>query len=98
MNVEYVYYAHTPKCGDGNQLCSPNGQWQLLIKHLCSVATIAQKFASNLGLNDPAVASDGCCAGLFHDLGKYRHEFQRYLRTMKGLIPEFFRQIVNWEM
>ncbi len=61
------YYAHTAEL--------PDGEWQLLATHLRNVAGLAKRFAAPLGL-----ASEAELAGLLHDLGKYRDEFQEYLR------------------
>ena len=51
----------------------------LLEDHLQAVATIAQSFSKdgNMGVNTSGWAY---IAGLWHDLGKYRPGFQRYLR------------------
>ncbi|OGW91869.1 MAG: hypothetical protein A3D28_03760 [Omnitrophica bacterium RIFCSPHIGHO2_02_FULL_63_14] len=43
--------------------------------HLCRVANLAKRFAVPLGF-----AAEAELAGLLHDLGKYRDEFQEYLR------------------
>src|SRR5437879_12241453 len=73
------YYAHTagnghPRPSDGRGAAGDG--WQLLSTHLRNVADLAGKFAEPLGL--PAEAK---LAGLLHDLGKYRDEFQQYLRN-----------------
>lgn len=67
------YYAHTTDGPDGK----PAGveHWQLLKNHLLNVASIARHFAEPLGL-----AEEAELVGLLHDLGKYREEFQSYLR------------------
>src|SRR6516225_4108857 len=66
------YYAHSAE----NQ---PPSSWQRLQQHLMNVARLAHERAqaacpSNAQLLDAAMA-----AGLLHDLGKYRPEFQRYI-------------------
>ncbi len=54
------------------------GDWHRLADHLKGVAKLGSRFAeqSRFDLKDPAF-----WAGLLHDLGKYRHEFQEYLRN-----------------
>ncbi len=63
------YYAHTlppPKTCD---------DWEPLEDHLMAVAKTAQKFAAKFG-----AAEWGHLTGLWHDVGKYRPEFQARLR------------------
>lgn len=62
------YWAHSP-----NESEKPHA----LKDHLKAVADLAAEFASVWGGEDRARA-----AGLLHDLGKYRAEFQRYLRSV----------------
>ena len=50
-----------------------------LEEHLHSVAALAESFAATFGAGDWAKL-----AGLWHDLGKYRPEFQRYIRGASG--------------
>ena len=50
----------------------------LLADHLNSVAELAREFAQALG-SESASADWSYLAGLWHDLGKYRPGFQRYL-------------------
>lgn len=61
------WYAHSSNTCD-------TSNWQTLKEHLLSVADIAASNAQPLGLERAAYA-----AGMFHDLGKYSHEFQRRL-------------------
>jgi CRISPR-associated endonuclease/helicase Cas3 len=51
------------------------GEWQELSRHLRDVGTMAGEFARPFGAQDEARV-----AGLLHDLGKFRVEFQSYLR------------------
>ncbi len=69
------YWAHTFEDADGRKLPESSGLWQPLSAHLSTVATRARRFAEPLGLG-----SEAELAGLLHDLGKYREEFQAYLR------------------
>lgn len=71
------FCAHTVTGPDGRLL--PESGWQPLGEHLRNVAELAAGFAASFGASEEAYL-----AGLWHDLGKYRCEFQRYLR---GHIP-----------
>ncbi len=73
MNLGMDYFAHTAEGPDGKRL--PEKHWQPLSVHLRNVADLAKKFAAPLRLSAEAEL-----AGLLHDLGKYRDEFQSYLR------------------
>jgi CRISPR-associated endonuclease/helicase Cas3 len=53
------------------------GQPHLLKDHLRSVGTLAHRFAEAV---NPLLAEPAQWAGMLHDLGKYRDEFQAYLR------------------
>jgi CRISPR-associated endonuclease/helicase Cas3 len=58
------------------------GAWEkphLLVDHINGVAQLAGKFASSFGNEDW-----GQLAGLWHDLGKYKPEFQDYIRKVTG--------------
>jgi CRISPR-associated endonuclease/helicase Cas3 len=67
------FFAHTADDEDGQRL--PLNHWQPLSSHLERVAEKAAEFAEHIGLKEVAQL-----AGLLHDLGKYRDEFQSYLR------------------
>ncbi|MBV5328661.1 MAG: CRISPR-associated endonuclease Cas3'' [Chlorobium sp.] len=54
----------------------PLTEWQPLDSHLDAVAKLAGGFASAFG-----ASSWGRLAGLWHDLGKFSPEFQRYIRA-----------------
>jgi CRISPR-associated endonuclease/helicase Cas3 len=60
------FSAHTPAQG--------SNKWHSLKEHLTDVAELAQKFSAQFGAKDL-----GYFAGLWHDLGKYNPEFQKYL-------------------
>lgn len=62
------YWAHTD---------NPNGEPHLLKEHLRQVGKLARRFAES---GNPDLAEAAEWAGLLHDLGKYRDEFQQYLR------------------
>ncbi|MCG6534995.1 MAG: CRISPR-associated endonuclease Cas3'', partial [Syntrophales bacterium LBB04] len=61
------FYAHTKD----NE---PPDRWQTLEDHLKRVAELARSFADEFGAGDW-----GYLAGLWHDVGKYSKEFQKYL-------------------
>lgn len=61
-------YAHTKPD-------APEDTWESLPEHLHIVATLARRFAGAFNAGDW-----GHLAGLWHDLGKYRPEFQQRLR------------------
>ena len=65
------YYAHT--------YGEDQSQWQPLREHLENVAKLAEKFAREARPGDEAFAYAAYTAGLLHDLGKYRPEFQEYI-------------------
>ncbi len=64
-----TYFAHSENKHD---------EWHLLKDHLQAVGHLAEQFAekNNIALKEAAYWS-----GLLHDLGKYRDEFQQYLKN-----------------
>ena len=68
MNSPYLAHSENDK-----------GRAQTLVEHLNGVARRAAKFAGKFGAADEAYV-----AGLLHDLGKFREEFQKYLRKQRG--------------
>ncbi len=63
----------------------PDGQWieHFLDEHLLAVAALAAEFASVFDSQDWARLS-----GLWHDLGKFRKEFQQYIQSVSGYDTE----------
>lgn len=79
-----IAYAHTATDDTGAPLPRDSGKWQPLYTgtgdgHLERVAFWAATFADAFGAADWARL-----AGLWHDLGKYSQEFQRYLDSAGG--------------
>jgi CRISPR-associated endonuclease/helicase Cas3 len=66
--VARTYYAHSLHG-------RPEAEWEPLVDHLTQVSALAAEFADAFG-----AGAYGRLAGLWHDLGKYSDEFQRYLR------------------
>ncbi|HRQ65107.1 MAG TPA: CRISPR-associated endonuclease Cas3'' [Xanthomonadaceae bacterium] len=64
---------------------SPGGEWrfQPLEDHLAGVSERAGRFAAPIGSGELAAL-----AGLWHDLGKYAADFQRYLLDANGIDVE----------
>lgn len=94
--MEKGYYAHTPT--DPNARTPPEG-WQKLAEHLTAVAQLALHFAQEarpiLAGDTEAVRQEkeafhqgAYWAGLLHDLGKYRPEFQNKLWKVPGRSQE----------
>lgn len=63
-----IYLAHT----ENNK-----GESHILSEHLQGVGKLAARFAQEM---NPSLCEAARWAGLLHDLGKYRNEFQAYLR------------------
>ncbi len=64
-----TYYAHS---------ANTQGHWHRLAEHLASVARSARQFTDD---GCPLLSDAAHWTGLLHDLGKYRVEFQQYLRS-----------------
>ena len=60
-----------------------DGDWQSLADHLMGVAVLAKGFAAKVGLGQV-----GELLGLLHDLGKYSHAFQSYLKSATGALNQ----------
>jgi len=71
------FYAHTAENQKGEILSKHH--WQALSEHLQNVAACAHEFAKPLDLQKEAFL-----AGILHDLGKYRKEFQEYLNGSRN--------------
>lgn len=54
-------------------------EWQLLADHLKNVAELAAGYAGIIKPDDTYFISSAWWAGVLHDLGKYKHSFQRLL-------------------
>ncbi len=77
-----TYYAHTSELSDGSR--DPNqSKWQPLRQHLENVANLAKKFAQEARPGDTEFAQAAYAAGLLHDLGKYRREFQQMIQGVR---------------
>ena len=77
------YYAHTAEDENGKRLPESSGKWQALSTHLRNVAELAGHFAAPFHASEEA-----SIAGLMHELGKYRDEFQGYLRGQRASSAE----------
>lgn len=63
----------------------PDSEWMehFLDEHSQEVSRLAGEFALGFGSSDWA-----SMAGLWHDLGKYRETFQKYIKSVTGYDPE----------
>ncbi|TAN48130.1 MAG: CRISPR-associated endonuclease Cas3'' [Methylococcaceae bacterium] len=71
-----TYLAHTENA---------HGNVHLLQEHLLSVGTLARRFVAD---GCPALSEAAYWTGVLHDLGKYRDEFQQYLRAERSSSAE----------
>ncbi|MBL8818511.1 MAG: CRISPR-associated helicase Cas3' [Planctomyces sp.] len=69
------FFAHTHE-----SQAQPGAKWQLLSTHLRQVADLAKQSANRISEFDTKLAASAQMAGLLHDLGKYRPEFQKMLQ------------------
>lgn len=69
------FFAHTHESQP-----QPGDRWQLLSAHLLQVAILAKQNASRISTAESSLVQSAWLAGLLHDLGKYRPEFQQMLR------------------
>ncbi|OFW37587.1 MAG: CRISPR-associated endonuclease Cas3'' [Acidobacteria bacterium RIFCSPLOWO2_12_FULL_60_22] len=69
-----TFWAHSDRSGLPST--DPNAKWQPLSEHLNQVADKAETFARKFGAEE-----EGRIAGWLHDLGKFREEFQAYLKN-----------------
>jgi CRISPR-associated endonuclease/helicase Cas3 len=74
-HIACAYFAHSSPKGN-----APPEGWQLLADHLRGVASLGRQFAQEALPDDESFGNAAYAAGLLHDLGKYRPEFQLYLQ------------------
>ncbi|MDY7009466.1 MAG: CRISPR-associated endonuclease Cas3'' [Planctomycetota bacterium] len=79
--MEQQYWAHSHPSQP-----EPGNKWQPLCVHLRNVAELARQFAEAARPGDKAFAQTAHLAGLLHDLGKYRTEFQEYLKNKESRV------------
>jgi CRISPR-associated endonuclease/helicase Cas3 len=69
------FFAHTH-----DSQPQPGDKWQRLSVHLRNVAELAKQNAGGVSQSESTLAASAWMAGLLHELGKYRLEFQKMLR------------------
>jgi len=77
-----TYYAHSGKDQSENRT-----DWQPLREHLLAVAKSAEERAATIEIGGRSLGPAAFAAGLLHDLGKYRPEFQQKIRDLP--VPKF---------
>lgn len=82
LSSELPAYAHShtsqPQAGD---------KWHLLAEHLHGVAGLAQQYAEGVAGQPSKFGEAVRIAGLLHDVGKYRTEFQQMIRRLRPKGP-----------
>lgn len=73
-----TFYAHSDKSQP-----EPGDKWQLLEEHLRHVAKFAHQRAVVAAGDTAELATAAWWAGLLHDVGKYRPEFQAMIRRLR---------------
>ncbi|WP_310422021.1 CRISPR-associated helicase Cas3' [Chamaesiphon sp. VAR_48_metabat_135_sub] len=78
--MQYKFNAHTPPKGED--------KWHELKEHLGDVANLAEEFADKF-----KAGKLGYYAGLWHDLGKYNPEFQKYLDKCHSGTSSYIKKV-----
>jgi CRISPR-associated endonuclease/helicase Cas3 len=78
--MKYKFNAHTPS--------KDTNDWHKLKHHLDDVANLAQRFADKL-----SAGKLGYYAGLWHDLGKYNPDFQKYLDNCHSGTGSYIKKV-----
>lgn len=76
-----MHYTSTPLFAAHHR--KSDDRWQPLAEHLIGVAALAKRFAGTVGLERL-----GELLGLLHDLGKYSHDFQSYIKSAVGALNQ----------
>lgn len=77
IDKDNIYIAHLKRI-HGEEF-----EIQKLDEHLTGTANIAEQFCNEIGCN-----SWGYQSGIWHDIGKYAPEFQKYIRVNSGYLEE----------